>query len=352
MDAHAYLLSLGWQGTGYSLDSRSPLQHKGRRGLAYDSSQSHNTGRGLVKPLLISQKKNVFGVGKRTHEPAAGNEWWLKGFENALSNIGKKTGRDTTSRTASPESARVIANEYRGKHNGLYGYFVKGQQMEGTIREEAVQRFRGHKRKSDTLDVEAHFLPSSGTPLPSSPASQKKSELQGSVTADFQQISQFLGIRDKNRKKQDRPTKAEVAQEFEEMSHFFEARSGPNKKQRMKKSEKYAITLQVDERKITKEDPAEDRGRRKGEARDRSAFYTPGLTGTQKKEKRSKPRRAANATSNASSSKNINAWSSLTGSKQLAGDEASPASVQEALRRAERKRRREERRLAKLQADS
>ena len=73
MDAHAHLLSLGWAGPGHSLDSRPLLQHKGRHGLAYEPSQRKSTGRGLVKPLLVSQKKNGFGVGKKAYEPAAGN---------------------------------------------------------------------------------------------------------------------------------------------------------------------------------------------------------------------------------------------------------------------------------------
>lgn len=147
MDAHAHLLSLGWAGPGHSLDSRPQLQHKGRRGLAYDpsnnnsNSNSNNNGRGLVKPLLVSQKKNSFGVGKRTHEPAAGNEWWLKGFENALSNIGKNNSSGATSGTATPESPSTAVDG--GKHSGLYGFFVKGQQMEGTIRGEMRKQSGG-----------------------------------------------------------------------------------------------------------------------------------------------------------------------------------------------------------------
>ena len=351
MDAHAHLVSLGWAGPGHSLDSRPPLQHKGRRGLAYDPSQSNNTGRGLVKPLLISQKKNAFGVGKRSHEPAAGNEWWLKGFENVLSNIGKKTVSEVTGGTATPESSSAIAGSYIGKHNGLYGYFVKGQEMEGTIGDETAKRFRGHKRKSDTFDDEEHMSTSSGTSSPASPISQNKLKPQDNVTADFQQISQFLGIRDKDRKRQERQAKADAAQDFEEVSRFFEAKSEPKKKQRMKKSEDPA-TVPVNRTKTIEEDPAEERRRRRREAKAGNAIGTPDLP-EKGRRKKQKPRGAGNATSNASSCEKENAWSSLTRSKQRGGlEEDSSAPVQEALREAERKRRKEERRLAKLQADS
>ena len=69
MNAEAHLISLGWAGPGNALNSHIKA-HKGRGGL------------GLTKPLLVSQKKNTFGIGKKVHEPASGNDWWLKGFEN------------------------------------------------------------------------------------------------------------------------------------------------------------------------------------------------------------------------------------------------------------------------------
>ena len=136
---------------GHSLDSRP---HKGRRGLAYDPKQAQNNGNGLIKPLLMSQKRNTFGIGKKAHEPAAGNEWWLKGFEAALSNVGKSES-ERTSGTATPELGHP-ANGHSGKHIGLYGFFVKGGEMEGTIgsqeREECTS-IRRQKRKSDELDI-------------------------------------------------------------------------------------------------------------------------------------------------------------------------------------------------------
>jgi hypothetical protein len=234
MDAHAHLLSLGWAGPGHSLDSRPQAQHKGRRGLAYDPSQNNNTGRGLVKPLLVSQKRNTFGIGKKAHEPAAGNEWWLKGFENALSNIGKNKDSTATSGTATPETESTSG--YRGKHNGLYGFFVRGQQMEGTMREER-ENPRGKKRKSDTFDDGEQTSISSTATTPTSSPLEKTPTLKGDAAADFAQIGQFLDARDKDRRRGDRRSKLDPKSEFEQMGELFRAATKPKKKHGERKTD-------------------------------------------------------------------------------------------------------------------
>lgn len=151
MDTASYLKSQGWLGHGYSLDARTEYKQKGRRGLAYDpqshldsTSDEKYGARGLVKPLLISQKRNGFGVGKKAHEPPSGNEWWLKGFAAALGNFGK-TGSERDTSDGSGWSTPVGGRpEYTGKHAGLYKYFVGGGLMEGTIEEK--------ERKQKTAD--------------------------------------------------------------------------------------------------------------------------------------------------------------------------------------------------------
>lgn len=225
MDAHAHLLSLGWAGPGHSLDSRP---HKGRRGLAYDPKQVHNTGSGLIKPLLISQKKNTLGIGKKAHEPAAGNEWWLKGFETALSNVGKSES-ERTSGTATPELGRP-ANGYVGRHMGLYGFFVKGGDMEGTIGLDGPKEFtltRRKKRKSDGLDSkEGSPNSSDGEKRPTEPRRKRKSK-EG--TEEFEQVGAFLQARDKDEKRRRRKQKADALEEFQQVGEFFEARSSRRK---------------------------------------------------------------------------------------------------------------------------
>jgi hypothetical protein len=218
MDAHAHLLSLGWAGPGHALDSRPSKTYKqqGKRGLEYDPKQlATNTGVGLIKPLMVSQRKDRFGIGKKDpkHEPAGGNEWWLKGFETALGNIGKSESE--RSGTATPVQALVNGQ----KHQGLYGFFVKGQLMEGTIGQELLRRSR--KRKSDQISKD------------SSEDDQENRITSGDGTHDFVQAATFMAVRDKYEKRRRKMEKAGAIEEFQQATQFFEARS--NKKEKKKR---------------------------------------------------------------------------------------------------------------------
>lgn len=351
MDAHAHLLSLGWAGPGHSLDSRPSLPHKGRRGLAYDPSQNTHTGRGLVKPLLVSQKNNSFGIGKKAYEPAAGNEWWLKGFENALSNIGKNRNSEATSGAATPDTGNT--SSYQGKHNGLYGYFVKGQQMEGTMQESAKGQGRGRKRKSDAFDQEEDTSTSSANHTPESTVPVEAFASKGEATTEFQQISQFMGVRDKDRKQGVRRVKISPIREFEQVGNFFVAGS-ERKQQRTPQIEdgnEPAASQGPDEAdEADVEAPKKERRQRRKEAR---------LHGTEvpldmaKKEQREQGRKAAKAVARLSSINTKTSPSDPIEGVEIARAHAdSSASADEALRRAERKRRKEQKRLAKAQAAS
>ncbi|KAF2435908.1 hypothetical protein EJ08DRAFT_569948, partial [Tothia fuscella] len=101
MDAHAHLKGLGWRGTGHSLDK---------------------TDRGLKKPLLISHKNNLHGLGSKSQKEKQADQWWLNAFDNALKDIG--TGK---------ESSLATVREHGVNRGGLYGFFVKGQILESTI---------------------------------------------------------------------------------------------------------------------------------------------------------------------------------------------------------------------------
>ncbi|ERF69079.1 hypothetical protein EPUS_01035 [Endocarpon pusillum Z07020] len=348
MDAHAHLLSLGWAGPGHSLDSRPSLQHKGRRGLAYDPSQNNHTGRGLVKPLLVSQKNNSFGIGKKAYEPAAGNEWWLKGFENALSNIGKNSNSEATSGATTPGTGNT--SSYRGKHNGLYGFFVKGQQMEGTIQESAKGQGRGRKRKSDALDQEEDTSTSSANHTPGSTVSIKTFASKSEATTDFQQISQFLDVRDKDRKQGMRRVKTSPIREFEQVGNFFKAGSERKQQCTPKIEDGNGPVASQGLDKVDVEEIKKERRQRRKEAR---------LQGTEvpldmaKKEQRTQGRKAAKVMARLSSINKKTFPSDPIEGAQIARVHAdSSASGDEALRRAERKRRKEQKRLAKAQAAS
>ena len=103
MDASSYLKKHGWQGSGHSLDT---------------------TGRGLKKPLLVSKKVDVLGVGLNKHA-AVSDQWWLRAYDQGLATLG--TGK---------ESALAQAQKHGVNRGGLYGRFVKGEGMPGTVGEE------------------------------------------------------------------------------------------------------------------------------------------------------------------------------------------------------------------------
>ncbi|CAI7613052.1 unnamed protein product [Penicillium crustosum] len=73
MDAQAYLIKHGWSGPG------NPLNPNKRPGA--------HSGLGLTRPLLVSRKANNHGVGKKTTKDPT-NQWWLRGFEDALKGVG------------------------------------------------------------------------------------------------------------------------------------------------------------------------------------------------------------------------------------------------------------------------
>jgi nucleolar protein TMA23 len=100
MNASQYLKNHGWQGTGHSLDGN---------------------GRGLKKPLLVSKKVDVLGVGLDKHAAVTG-QWWLNAYDQGLKNLG--SGKESTL----AQAQRVGVNRA-----GLYTRFVKGEGMPGSI---------------------------------------------------------------------------------------------------------------------------------------------------------------------------------------------------------------------------
>lgn len=100
MDAQAYLRKQGWRGSGHSLD---------------------HTNRGITKPLLVSKKVDVLGVGLNKHA-AVSDQWWLRAFDAGLQSLG--TGK---------ESALAQVQKHGVNRGGLYGRFVKGEGVPGTF---------------------------------------------------------------------------------------------------------------------------------------------------------------------------------------------------------------------------
>ncbi|KAK5016370.1 hypothetical protein LTR39_002119, partial [Cryomyces antarcticus] len=104
MDASAYLQRHGWKGTGHSLD---------------------RTGNGLKKPLLISKKVDVLGVGIKKHDVS--DQWWMRAFDNSLKELG-----------SGQKSTLQQIREGGVKKGGLYGFFIRGQGVPGTLNEDTI----------------------------------------------------------------------------------------------------------------------------------------------------------------------------------------------------------------------
>lgn len=101
MNSAAYLHKHGWQGTGHALHP-----HKNHA---------------LKRPLLVSKKVDVLGLGTNKHANMT-DQWWLKAFDSSLKDLG--TGKTS-----------LLGNvkQYGVKAGGLYGRFVKGEGFKGTI---------------------------------------------------------------------------------------------------------------------------------------------------------------------------------------------------------------------------
>ncbi|KIW12636.1 hypothetical protein PV08_09914 [Exophiala spinifera] len=292
MDAHAHLLSLGWAGPGHSLDSR-PYKQKGHRGLAYDPAKVGNNGTGLVKPLMISQRKGRLGVGKKSHEPQAGNEWWLKGFESALGNVGKSESE----RSSGASTPVVPLYNGRGKHSGLYSFFIKGQQMEGTIGDDkpvmgtisTVKKDKNSsddnttttttnkkKRKSDALgtstddDDDDDAGDESGQQESSVKKRRKQKQQQKRAAAEFEQVGEYLALRDKDSKRRKRTERPSPVEEFKQVGEYLAARTDKKKKKKdnvgsQQEKEEEDGDQSKTERTETKEKRRERRRKRKEE---------------------------------------------------------------------------------------
>ena len=112
MNAAAYLTSQGWPGSGHAL---------------------HPDGRGISKPLLVSKKTNVLGVGKKAQDAYA-DQWWSRAFDETLSSLNSPTTYKKASTTdgAKAELPTVAPSRWT-TNGGLYGGFVRGQGLKGTM---------------------------------------------------------------------------------------------------------------------------------------------------------------------------------------------------------------------------
>ncbi|CAO2657986.1 Nn.00g072460.m01.CDS01 [Neocucurbitaria sp. VM-36] len=146
MNADAYLRKQGWKGSGHSLDM---------------------TGRGIKKPLLIAHKQDQMGLGKKKAAHTTDDQWWMRAFDQSLQSIG--TGKESTLSQIRTQGIN------RG---GLYGFFVKGEAIAGTIEDASAT----------TTDTST---PASGASTPPTSASD----------TDAPTHSSNMAVKDKKRKR-------------------------------------------------------------------------------------------------------------------------------------------------------
>ncbi|TVY92085.1 hypothetical protein LAWI1_G000661 [Lachnellula willkommii] len=123
MNAHALLTSQGWRGTGHSLHPT-------------------NDKTGLSRPLLVSRKDNVLGVGKKQHKTS--DMWWMNAFDSSLKGL-DTSKQGTVVQTVTSGGLDMVAKgggKFVGK-KGLYSSFVRGECLSGTLGEEGTPESSG-----------------------------------------------------------------------------------------------------------------------------------------------------------------------------------------------------------------
>ena len=116
MDAHALLTSQGWRGSGHSLHPSSDTT-------------------GLRRPLLVSKKQNVLGVGKKQHRTS--DMWWQNAFDSSLKGLDtSKEGEVVQTVTnGGLDMAKKGGGRFVGSE-GRYACFVRGEGLLGTMKAE------------------------------------------------------------------------------------------------------------------------------------------------------------------------------------------------------------------------
>ena len=176
MDTAAYLTSQGWAGHGHAL---------------------HHSGRGIIKPIAVSQKNNVLGVGKKKHDAHA-DQWWARAFDETLKGINatKDGATGTTEALVVTGAAKQAGQKMRwgvqSVGNGLYSCFVKGEGLGGTLEEQDVEIGTQDGEHDAQADKLSHKLENDSVPsLRKDEARKRKkkrqlTQSQGIEVASFQ----------------------------------------------------------------------------------------------------------------------------------------------------------------------
>ncbi|KAI9761332.1 MAG: tRNA-His guanylyltransferase [Chaenotheca gracillima] len=153
MDTAGYLSRQGWLGAGYSL-----------HGAKGDNRGAVAGGRGLAKPILVSQKSNTHGIGKKKNDLS--DQWWLRAFDRSLTelDVSGSSGAGTPKAgdgTATPDTGAGAGVRQLGlpmgigaRDGGLYGRFVRGEGLIGTIGKKNDDEQPATKKRKRHADVD------------------------------------------------------------------------------------------------------------------------------------------------------------------------------------------------------
>ncbi|KAG7710554.1 hypothetical protein KL949_000907 [Ogataea haglerorum] len=94
---------------------------------------------GLKRPILVSHKKNVFGIGHTSNQAEA---WWEKMFDGQLKSLDVTSKNGAVSFVQDEKSFK----EFAKSQSPLYKMFVKGGVLQGTIKKEPEIDRPGHEQ--------------------------------------------------------------------------------------------------------------------------------------------------------------------------------------------------------------
>ena len=213
MDAQAYLIKHGWSGPG------NPLNPNKRPGA--------HSGLGLTRPLLVSRKANNHGVGKKTTKDPT-NQWWLRGFEDAL----KGVGNDSFEATSARENNALTSE--------LYRHFVRGDGLAGTL--EGME-----KNKKDESGT------STSTSTSTSSKSKRKRENEDEGERKARKLAKAARKVEKAERKEGRRVKRAAKAERKEKKVAEKlAKKAAKEKKRTASEEDYPTPMSIDESDLTR----------------------------------------------------------------------------------------------------
>lgn len=197
MDAKTLLLRDGWSGPG------TPLNPNRRPGGPHG-------GLGLTKPLLVARRSGNEGVGKKTTKDPT-NQWWLRGFEDALKGVDNGAGGAAGGSSRAPNA---LTSE-------LYRFFVRGEGLAGTIGgssggQDKKEESKSKRKRDDEEDKKGEDSKGSRT--------EEKHKKRKMKTAKEGDASQLVSSKERKESKEERRQRKKEKKERKEAKEAKKAK--------------------------------------------------------------------------------------------------------------------------------